>query len=150
MPPIRNASNASQNNSQLYGIYQPPNGSPYNSHGSNATDVNPVHIANNTGWGSAPNWSNGQSSTSAPSRSLPSTTPEASPEETPDNIPGLYQKIGRGLWKCTFGECTKITHYRRDRTRHIGKHAKWEDRQIAAGLLRPEDAIAIPWRKVHC
>ncbi|GJJ07896.1 hypothetical protein Clacol_002102 [Clathrus columnatus] len=254
MPPtIGNASNASQINSQLYRIYQPPNGSPYNSHGSNATDVNPVHIANNTGWGSAQNWSNGQSqyyaghqlhsgsgfelpskghilveigpnmqtthketnlnmasalsagappssfpntsypttaspelffsslqnpseqafpseyssatsltntlfyphtyplsqsSTSAPSPSLPSATPEANPEETPDNIPGLYQKIGSGLWKCTFGECTKITHYRRDRTRHIGKHAKWEDRQIAAGLLRPEDAIAIPWRKV--
>ncbi|GJJ09309.1 hypothetical protein Clacol_003531 [Clathrus columnatus] len=60
MPHVGNASNASQNNSQLYGGYRPPNDLSYNGFGGN---VNSMHITNNTGsnWGSGQNWSNGQS-----------------------------------------------------------------------------------------
>ncbi|GJJ08237.1 hypothetical protein Clacol_002446 [Clathrus columnatus] len=94
------------------------------------------------------------SSSSAPcsfssfTTSASETTDTTTFEEDPDNVPGLYQKISNGMWKCAFRECTKTTYHRRDRTRHVGKHANWEDRQIKAGLLRPEDAIAIPWRRL--
>ncbi|GJJ09312.1 hypothetical protein Clacol_003534 [Clathrus columnatus] len=68
-----------------------------------------------------------------------------SPKSTfKDNVPGLYEQIGENTWRCTYEGCGQVSHYRRNRTRHIGKHAKKEEKLIAKGSLKPEDARAIP------
>ncbi|GJJ08240.1 hypothetical protein Clacol_002449 [Clathrus columnatus] len=77
--------------------------------------------------------------------SKPSSKRRVFPKSTfQDNVPGLYEQIGENTWRCTYEGCGQVSHYRRNRTRHVGKHAKKEEKLIEKGALKPEDAKAIP------
>ncbi|GJJ15154.1 hypothetical protein Clacol_009429 [Clathrus columnatus] len=71
-------------------------------------------------------------------------SPSQDATSIPDNEPGIYEQISRNVWRCTYQECKTVTRGTRNRTRHIGKHAKQEHKLIDEGILKRKDAIAIP------